>query len=310
MPKLIYPSPKYKDSYLEAVREYQAEGLEAYAELDVNELEAGIEAYTDRLRGESYGLNLPDGYVSHTTYWLIETDEYIGTVDIRHKLTEHLEKIGGHIGYQIRPSKRRMGYGEQILKLSLPKAKMLGLEKVLVTCDETNIGSKKIIEANGGKLEDIQEQGPDLPRKLRYWIDLSNLFGEVVVGQKALIYDNQGSILVIRRNPAVEWMGRKGGWDFPGGGIDYGEDPTESMLREIEEETNLEVADIKPILTKSYTTEKFAIMIGYTAKAVDANILKLSPEHDQYRWVSIEEALSLDLPELHQEIVLRFREEL
>ena len=105
-----------------------------------------------------------------TTYWLIDNDEFIGRVSIRHTLTESLLKEGGHIGYDIRPSKRNMGYGKRILELSLPKAKELEIDKVLVTCNETNTGSKKIIEANGGILENSIEMGEGKPAKLRYWI--------------------------------------------------------------------------------------------------------------------------------------------
>jgi len=99
----------------------------------------------------------------------VEGDEYIGRLDIRHHLTEHLRQIGGHIGYGIRPSKRRQGYGRLILKLGLEKAKEMGIEKVLVTCDVTNVGSRKIIEANGGVMEnEIQVDGS--PDKARFWI--------------------------------------------------------------------------------------------------------------------------------------------
>jgi len=98
----------------------------------------------------------------------------IGRVTLRHQLTEWLLKAGGHIGYDIRPSKRRIGYDSQILALVLPKARELGLTRVLVTCDETNIGSMKIIEANGGELEHVLEIAAGQPRVLRCWIDLAD----------------------------------------------------------------------------------------------------------------------------------------
>ena len=74
----------------------------------------------------------------------------------------------------IRPtSERNKGYGKKMLSLALPKAKALGLNRVLITCDETNLGSRKIIEENGGVYEDSVSQGDGLPPKRRYWIDLS-----------------------------------------------------------------------------------------------------------------------------------------
>lgn len=174
--RLVQPSIQYKDSFLNAVKEYQNEVLDDrrdYLELNIDELQSDFSSYIERVLSESEGKNVPEGYVPQTTYWLIDNDDFIGSVSIRHTLTEHLLKEGGHIGYDIRPSKRKMGYGKRILELALPKAKQLGIQKVLVTCNETNIGSKKIIEANGGILEDRLELHEGKPAKLRYWISVN-----------------------------------------------------------------------------------------------------------------------------------------
>ena len=98
----------------------------------------------------------------------IDKGEYVGFVSIRHKLNKHLRQIGGHIGYQIRPSKRKQGYGTLILKLALQKAKKLGIKKALITCDDDNIGSWKIIESNAGILQNKVKHQDKLKR--RYWI--------------------------------------------------------------------------------------------------------------------------------------------
>jgi predicted acetyltransferase len=103
--------------------------------------------------------------------WLIDKDEFIGRVQIRHELTEYLEKYGGHIGYYIRPTKRKMGFGNKILEMAINEAKKIGFEKVLLTCNDDNIGSWKIIEANGGVLESVldpEKEGEK--KKRRYWI--------------------------------------------------------------------------------------------------------------------------------------------
>jgi len=174
---LVLPTSKYKTSFLQALDEYLKEKSRPSTQdlflLDKEVLEKDFSTYVNKLLDESHGKHLPVGYVSHTVYWLIDSDEVIGRVDIRHSLTENLMRIGGHIGYDIRPSKRNQGYGKEILKLALPKAKALGLIKVLVTCDETNIASKKIIEANGGAFENSVKQGFGKPKKLRYWITIS-----------------------------------------------------------------------------------------------------------------------------------------
>ncbi len=118
------------------------------------------------------GVNLAEGHVPSTELWLIDEGGFIGWVSIRHRLNEQLSKIGGHIGYWIRPSKRNKGYGTTILKLALGEAKKLGIEKALVTCDENNTGSRKIIEANGGVLESVPDSASGMPQKCRYWVTL------------------------------------------------------------------------------------------------------------------------------------------
>ena len=173
--ELVLPSAKYKESFLEALKEYQQEKSKYRQDLNVlnvAELDKNFQLYINKLADESAGKNLPAGYIPHTNYWLVNKDEFIGRVDIRHSLTEKLLREGGHIGYDIRPTKRKEGYGRKILKLALLKAKALGITKVLITCDENNFASKKIIEGNGGIFENSLSVGKNRPRKLRYWITL------------------------------------------------------------------------------------------------------------------------------------------
>ncbi len=172
MAHLELPSERWQSSFLQAMSEFQRE--DRYADLDLAELRRAFPEFVARVTGFSRGQGSPEGYVPSTDYWLIDGEEFIGIVSIRHQMTGWLLKAGGLIGYSIRPSKRRMGYGTLILALVLPKAREFGFTRVLVTCDETNIGSKKIIEANGGVLENVVEIGTGQPRKLRYWIELSD----------------------------------------------------------------------------------------------------------------------------------------
>jgi len=166
--KLIAPSIKYKESYLQAA--YEARNETGPTVIPKPKENQSFEEFVKNKSEESLGLHQPDGFVPATELWLIDNNEFIGAANIRHRLNAHLLQIGGHIGYWIRPSKRHLGYGKKILKLALIEAAKLGIDKVLVTCDDTNVASGKIIEANGGILENIVENGPDNPLKRRYWI--------------------------------------------------------------------------------------------------------------------------------------------
>lgn len=167
--KLVYPNEKYFKSYNEAFKEYQENNVQTYYFDDLSEVDIVKQCYNSRK-----GINLKPGYVPQTTYWLIDKDEFIGEITIRHYLTESLLRYGGHIGYGIRFSKWNKGYGTKMLALALKKAKNMGINKVLITCDEDNYGSAKIIENNGGVLENVVENtidGKKIKTK-RYWIEL------------------------------------------------------------------------------------------------------------------------------------------
>ncbi len=166
MIQLIRPSIKYKDSFIQAVKEFQQEGIDA--DLNTQDLENNFDKLLLNLENQERGIGLKEGYIPASTLWLVDEDEFVGQVSIRHYLTEKLSQEGGHIGYKIRPPKRKMGYGTKILELALPFAKGLGIDPILITCDDTNIGSWKIIEKNGGILENKVNYNGKLKR--RYWI--------------------------------------------------------------------------------------------------------------------------------------------
>lgn len=130
-----------------------------------------FDSYIKTCEQYSMGENLKPGYVASTEYWLVDVDmNIIGTSDLRHSLTDGLKLIGGNIGYSISPSFRKKGYGKLILKLSIEKARLLGLEKVLVTTNEDNIASEKIIIANGGVFEGSSYVDEVKKVVKRYWI--------------------------------------------------------------------------------------------------------------------------------------------
>ncbi|MEL1135759.1 GNAT family N-acetyltransferase [Desulfitobacterium sp. THU1] len=160
-----------EEQFFEMARDFRLAGEARYSEV----LEDGFAfaSYIDALRSESCGQGLPQGHVPMTTLWLInDKNEICGLSRLRHYLVPHLEKEGGHIGYVVPPSKRRMGNGTMLLGSMLVSAREFGLDRVLVTCDSDNVPSARIIEKNGGILEN--EVVSDNSGKLvsRYWIKL------------------------------------------------------------------------------------------------------------------------------------------
>lgn len=162
--RLIKPTLKYKASFIRALKEFEKEGGN---EGDPND----VEGYIKQAKQYETGNKLPKGIARESKLWLVDKGQFIGRVGIRHTLNKKLKSFGGNIGYAIRPSKRKKGYGYKALELAIKKAKKIGLKKVLVTCNDGNTASQKIIEKHGGALKDKNTWEGTLIR--RYWIDLS-----------------------------------------------------------------------------------------------------------------------------------------
>jgi len=175
MIKLIDANEEYLDEYKEAYFmsiEKINEGLIKKHDLmfyNPNE-EDVVKKFMDS-RDKS---KLPEGWVPSYDYFIVDDDKFIGRISIRVELTPSLLNFGGHIGYGIHPKYWKMGYGTEALKLGLEVAKKLGIDKVLLTCDDDNIGSYKIIEKNGGMLENkvMNESCGEIFLTRRYWIDI------------------------------------------------------------------------------------------------------------------------------------------
>lgn len=177
--QLVLPSAKYKKSFLEAQEEKkQYEGQVFTRAGNTAITEEGFADFLQQRKDERQGINLQEGYVSSSAWWLVDNDEWLGEIRIRHSDTPLLLRLGGHIGFGIRPSVRRRGVGSIMLELGLLKAKEMGFEKVLLTCDDDNFGSARVIEKNGGVLENIVErkdeelEGILAGKTRRYWITL------------------------------------------------------------------------------------------------------------------------------------------
>lgn len=163
---LTAPQRRYKDSYIEAVYEYIGEKRTVNWHPEILRTRFGeYLKVVEQMKSEPLA-----GMAPATLFWLIgDGNVYIGDVDVRHCLNDSLKRFGGHIGYKIRPSFRRRGYGALICRLGIEQARRLGVGDILITCDEDNIGSYKIIEANGGILQDRIDNNRGVLTR-RYWI--------------------------------------------------------------------------------------------------------------------------------------------
>jgi len=185
MPELVNPHPRFQSSFLASVVEILAAGEEERSTglatipavagspgesfaLDELRDPHRFSTYISRLRSlADPETPLPAGIVPATQLWWVDGGEYLGRLAIRHSLTPWLLEFGGHIGYAVRPSARQRGHATAMLAAALPVARRLGIDYALLTCDDTNGASRRVIEANGGVLEDQRGE------KLRYWVPTS-----------------------------------------------------------------------------------------------------------------------------------------
>ena len=126
----------------------------------------------NRLSGWSRGEGLPDGWVPCTTLFLEDAGRLLGLANIRHRLSEYLERHGGNVGYSVRPSERGKGHATRLLEASKEFARGLGIERILVTCSPENPASARVIEKCGGILEDEAYFEPANETVRRFWVAL------------------------------------------------------------------------------------------------------------------------------------------
>jgi predicted acetyltransferase len=162
--ELVAPSPRHARSYVAALREgFRRGAQERLSERRISQIEADFAAYIEAVTDQTGSVRLPTGAivpkVPFSTLWLVEGAEFIGETQI-------------HVGYGIRPGRQGQGYGKLILALALEECRRLGLHRVLLTCLQDNVASARIIEANGGELENVIADPAGRGPLRRYWIAL------------------------------------------------------------------------------------------------------------------------------------------
>ncbi len=175
MAVLATPSVRFQRSFLDAMEEFVLEGVEDSQ--TAHWIAEYAPAWSDPVVFAGFAESLvrqalpdeprPADRVPATVLWWVEGGTYLGRIDVRHVLNDSLREIGGQIGYDVRPSRRREGHASAMLAAVFPVAAGLGIDRALVTCDVDNAGSRAVILANGGVLED-ERHG-----RLRFWVPTS-----------------------------------------------------------------------------------------------------------------------------------------
>ena len=152
-PALTLATPELRDAFVDMASEYHDCGEDRY-DWVLNRYANDFAGYLELLDNQLRKIGMPVEWSPQSTFFLVdEKRRFLGSSRLRHGLHPRLREWGCHIGYDIRPSERRKGYGTLILKLTLQKARDIGLTSVMLTCDATNVGSIGVIKNNGGRIE-------------------------------------------------------------------------------------------------------------------------------------------------------------
>jgi predicted acetyltransferase len=134
--------------------------------------EAQFPAYVQRLHDLAAGKNLKDGYIPSKEFWIVDAEGYAGRIILGLSFYPSPERVGHHVGYAVRPSKRRRGYATQALRCLLGEALKRNIYRLMPSCGVDNIASRMVIERNGGVLLPGEPDGSGDDRELRFLIDL------------------------------------------------------------------------------------------------------------------------------------------
>ena len=171
--KYIKPTKKYLQSYYEACKESWNKVHNNYILHNPDEFEIWKDNIFKEYENQEKGINLPKGYVPSVTYWIVNNDTYIGTINIRLFLNSDLRNYGGHIGIAIRVSKRNSIYGIRAVEWALKQAKKLKISPILATCQKSNILSLRLLTSKFSKYykkeEDIVNLDGISQPIIRFW---------------------------------------------------------------------------------------------------------------------------------------------
>ena len=143
---------------------------------------------------------------------------------------------------------------------------------------------RAVLEGNGMELRSRPGAGPTLAP-------------QPVVTVGALIFDAGGRVLMIRTH---KWSNL---WGIPGGKTKFGETSEAALRREIKEETDLDIEDIRFVLVQDcihspeFYRDAHFVLLNYTCRCVGPSAVRLNEEAVEFRWMEVEQAADLPLNE-------------
>lgn len=172
--KLMEPTIKYAEDIWAFRQEIlDSNDKDKFAGCGTLEECSSVEEWIETIKAKSSQEGCPQDKVPSNVYIAVRLDDnkIVGIIDLRHHINHPILSVwGGHMGYCVRPSERQKGYATEMLRQNLANCHRLGIEKVLITCDDDNYASEKTILANGGVLEgEIEVDGEMIKR---FWITL------------------------------------------------------------------------------------------------------------------------------------------
>lgn len=164
----VYPTEADRGAVLGFYAEFAQEGTACIGCAGAADYDSWLTGIHNRITAA----DLPEGFVQEAFYLCYDGPDLVGVLNLKFTLTPFLLNYGGHIGYAVRPSRQGQGLATQMLRQSMDIARGMGMEKLLLVCDDDNIASEKVILKNGGQYEDTRYDASESVNVKRYWLTL------------------------------------------------------------------------------------------------------------------------------------------